>query len=390
MATRSVVRMAVLALLWGSGFLWIKIALAGGLTPSQVTAVRCALGAVVLLTVAVAAGQRLPRGRRVWAHLVVAALFCNALPFLLVSTGERTLDSGVAGVLHATTPLWSLLFGLLLGTERHRHPSRLAGLLLGFTGVLLIFAPWRSGDLTSRGALLVLAAAASYAVAFAYMARYLADRSAPMALSAAQLLAATALTTLTLPADPGPWRMPGPAALAAVAVLGTLGTGVTFHLNARLIADEGPTAAAVVGYLLPVVAVGLGALVLDEALTARVVAGMVVVLLGVALTRASPSSGLFGRDGDGDAHLDLCAVTGLGVHGAAATHGRQPAPDGTGYPEVRGSEPRIESSTPDGRHRVGRPAASTSSSTTAEAGGATSVTSARSGSARASGSPTPP
>ncbi|MFD8644616.1 DMT family transporter [Streptomyces zaomyceticus] len=281
----SAIRMGVLALLWGSGFLWIKISLDQGLTPGWITFIRCVLGAAVLLALSHGAGQRLPRDRATWGRLGVAAFFCNALPFLLFSVGEQTVDSGVAGVLNATTPLWSLLIGLALGAERPLRAARSAGLVLGFAGVLLVFAPWTHGSgLISTGALALLGASASYAVAFAYMARHLAGRgTAPLALSAAQLLAATGLSTPALAAG-------GPAAVTwtgvlAVVVLGVFATGLTFHLNYRMIAEEGPTAAATVGYLLPVVSVTLGALVLDEPLTPRVVAGMVVVLVGVGLTR---------------------------------------------------------------------------------------------------------
>ncbi|MFJ9031497.1 DMT family transporter [Streptomyces sp. NPDC102274] len=278
--------MAVLALLWGSGFLWIKVALTGGLSPLHITVIRCALGTAVLLALAYSARQRLPRDRGTWGHLVVAAFFCNALPFFLFGIGEQTVDSSVAGVLNATTPLWSLVIGLALGTERGLRPLRLAGLLLGFAGTLLIFAPWQRSGLTSWGALVLLGAAASYAVAFTYMARHLTGRdTAPLALSAAQLLAATSLTTLALPTAPATAGGPTLTAVIAVVILGTLGTGVTFHLNYRLLADEGPTTTATVGYLLPVVSVTLGAIVLDEQLSARVLAGMVVVLTGVGMTR---------------------------------------------------------------------------------------------------------
>lgn len=285
---RTLIRMAVLALLWGSGFLWIRLALDGGLAPLEITVIRCALGAAVLLVLACTAGQRLPRDRRTWVHLVVAAFFCNAVPFFLFGVGEQTVDSGVAGVLNATTPLWSLLIGLALGTERGRGPLRLAGLLTGFAGTLLIFAPWQHSGLTSGGALMLLGAALSYAIAFAYMGRHLTGPNAgggPLALSAAQLTAATGLSALALPAAPPVPTHPTLTGIVAVVVLGVLATGVTFHLNFRLIADEGPTTTATVGYLLPVVSVALGAIVLHEQLNVRVVAGMVVVLVGVGMTR---------------------------------------------------------------------------------------------------------
>ncbi|MEV6653494.1 DMT family transporter [Streptomyces sp. NPDC051219] len=282
----TLVRMGLLALLWGSGFLWIKVALNNGLPPLHITVTRCALGAAVLLILCRSARQRLPRGRATWGHLVVAAFFCNALPFALFSIGEQTVDSGVAGVLNATTPLWSLLIGLAIGAERSSHPIRLAGLVLGFAGTLLIFAPWQQTGLVSWGALTILAAAASYAVAFAYMGRKLVGTgTTPLALSAAQLLTATGLSTLALPAAGPVTSGITPAALIAVAVLGVFGTGFTFALNYRLIADEGATNAATVGYLLPVVSVTLGAIALGEEIGLRIVAGMVVVLVGVGLTR---------------------------------------------------------------------------------------------------------
>ncbi|WP_063789900.1 DMT family transporter, partial [Streptomyces sp. MMG1121] len=302
------VRVVVLALLWGSGYLWTGLALRHGLSPLHITVLRSALGAAVLLLLARTGRQRLPRGAAVWGRLVVAALLCNTLPFFLAAQGVRTVSTGLAGVLNATTPLWSLLLGLALGTERDRNPLRFAGLLLGFGGVLLIFSPWSSvhatagGGAFGRGVLALLGAAVSYAVAFAYMGRVLthADRgtgtgTGPLAVSAAQLTAATGLGALALPAG-GTSAGSGwtdPVALVAVAVLGVFCTGFTFHLNYRLIATEGPTAAATVGYLLPVVSATLGALVLHEPLSARTVAGMAVVLTGVHLTRrrrpASPA-----------------------------------------------------------------------------------------------------
>lgn len=278
-------RVAVLALLWGSTFLWTELALRG-LSPLQVTLARCVLGALVLVVACYTTGHRLPRGVAAWRHIVVAAFFCNALPFALFSIGQQTVDSGLAGVLNATTPLWSLLIGLAIGTERGLHAVRVGGLLLGFGGTVLIFAPWQQTGLVGWGALAILGAAASYAVAFTYMGRTLVGKGTPtVSLAAAQLIAATGLTALTLPAG-GLLRVELDAsALVAVVVLGVFATGITFYLTYRIIAEEGATNAATVGYLLPVVSVALGAIVLGEELSVRVVAGMIVVLVGVGMTR---------------------------------------------------------------------------------------------------------
>ncbi|MFC5057757.1 DMT family transporter [Saccharothrix xinjiangensis] len=285
----TLVRMGVLALLWGSSFLWIKIALTG-LSPVQIAFARSALGALVLVVVLRVSGQRLPRDRRSWRHLLVAAVFGSAVPFALFAVGEQTVDSGVAGVLNATTPLWALGLGLALGTERQRNPARLVGLALGFAGVLLIFAPWGRAGLASWGALACLLAAASYAVCYTYIGRTVSGRGlTPVQLSSTQLVGATGLTALAVPAGGlQPVHLSwGP--LVAVSVLGVLGTGVAFVLNYRIIEDEGPTNATTVGYLLPVVSVLLGAAFLGEEIGVRVVIGMAVVLAGVALTRRRPA-----------------------------------------------------------------------------------------------------
>jgi drug/metabolite transporter (DMT)-like permease len=280
----TLVRMGLLALFWGSSFLWIKIGLAS-FSPIQMTFVRLVLGAAVLVVLCYAGRQRLPRDRRLWGHLTVAALVGNAIPFTLFAVGEQTVDSGVAGVLNATTPLWVLLIAIVLRSEQNLSPVKVAGLLLGFAGTLLIFSPWEA-EIASWGAMIILVAAICYAISFAYIGRFVANRGvAPIALSATQIVAATGLVTLAMPFQGfEPVHLHWDAALA-VLVLGVVGTGFAFALNYRLITDEGPTNAAAVGYLLPVVSVLLGALFLGEQLTPHVVAGMVVVLGGVALTR---------------------------------------------------------------------------------------------------------
>lgn len=276
--------MGLLALFWGSSFLWIKMGLAS-FTPVQMTFVRLVLGAAVLVALCWGGGRRLPRDRRLWGHLTVAALIGNAIPFTLFGIGEQTVDSGVAGVLNATTPLWVLLIAIVLRTERGLSATKISGLVLGFLGTLLIFSPWEA-EVASWGALIILVAAICYAISFAYIGKFVSGRGvAPIALSASQILAATGLMALALPVDGfTPITLRWDAAIA-VAVLGIFGTGFAFALNYRLITDEGPTNAAAVGYLLPVVSVLLGALFLGETLTPHVVAGMVVVLGGVSLTR---------------------------------------------------------------------------------------------------------
>lgn len=294
------VRMGLLALMWGSSFLWMKLALKG-FTPVQMTAVRVVLGAVVLLVLCYSSGQRMPRGARLWGHMLVVALFGNAVPFTLFAISEQSIDSSLAGVLNATTPLWATAIGIAIRTEHDLRPVRVAGLLLGFAGTLLIFAPWEVGGIASWGALLSLLAAISYAVSFTYIGKKISGRGVPpTALSAMQLTCAFGLTAVTVPVAGLTTVHLSWSAVVAVTLLGVFSTGFAFALNHRLIADEGPTNASVTGYLLPVVSVLLGAIALHEPITARVVAGMVVVLVGVALTRLRrrPPSPVLAQDGE--------------------------------------------------------------------------------------------
>src|ERR1700716_2089508 len=114
----SLVRFGSLALIWGSSFLWIKMSL-GGLSPIQIALLRLVLGGSVIICLVIVTHTPLPRGRATWAKMIVPGLFGSAIPFTLFGLGERSVDSGVAGVLNATTPLWALLIMLVIGTE-HR------------------------------------------------------------------------------------------------------------------------------------------------------------------------------------------------------------------------------------------------------------------------------
>ena len=281
----SLTRLALLALLWGSSFLWIAIALRG-FSPVQIVLIRLTLGAIVLAIIVYARGLRLPTSGRVWLHLTVAAVFANAIPYTLFAIGEQHVSSSVAGVLNATTPLWTLVIAFATGHERRISAAKAIGFIVGLAGTLLIFSPWQSGSqIASLGGLACLGAAASYGISYVYMDRYLARRGiSPLVLSASQLTAAAVLLAVVLPfagLQPIHFRWD---AIAALAVLGILGTGIAYVLNYRLITDEGTTA-SVVTYLLPVVAVILGAAVLSDKITAQIIGGMLIVLVGVAITR---------------------------------------------------------------------------------------------------------
>jgi drug/metabolite transporter (DMT)-like permease len=279
-------RVGALALIWGSGFLWIKIALRG-FSPTQVTLMRLVLGALVLVIVVYAQGRRLPRGWKLWGHLTVAALFANAAPYLLFAIGEQTVSSSTAGIINCTTPLWTMLLAYTIGHDRTIGVRRTAGLLLGFAGTVVIFTPWSTDtQLMTFGGFACLLASVCYAISYIYMDRFLVNRGMPpIALSASQLTAASGLLLASTPIDGMRQIIVRPDALVAIVILGVLGTGVAYVLNYRIIEEDGAVVASVVTYLLPVVAISLGWLVLAEMPTAFTALGTATVLVGITLTR---------------------------------------------------------------------------------------------------------
>lgn len=285
----SSLRVALLALLWGSGFLWIKISLRS-LAPGQIVVTRLLLAALVLIVVLHLIGGRLPRNHITWLHLTVAATFGNVIPYLLFAIGLQQVDSAVGGMLNATTPLWTVIIALTASQHIRLSPIGIIGLVIGLAGTVLIFAPWNvESQFTSRGAIACLLGAFSYGISYAYIARFLARRGAnALALPAGQLMAASGLSLLIVIPFNGlnvtAWRLD---AIVSVTTLGVLGTGLAYVLNYRIIADDGPVAASSVIYLLPVVAVALGTLFLSEQPAAHSLLGSLIVLLGIAMIHHS-------------------------------------------------------------------------------------------------------
>jgi drug/metabolite transporter (DMT)-like permease len=289
-------RIALLAVLWGSGFLWIKLAIRG-LSPVEVTLTRLILGSAVLFALVGVRRGSLPRAPMIWLHIAVAALFANSVPYLLFAVGEQHVASSTAGMLNATTPLWTVVVALTTRHQRAITVRQAAGLVIGFGGAVLVFSPWRSsGELASVGAIECVAAAASYGIGFVYMDRFLARRGiSPVTLSACQLLAASAFLAIALGWSGAPAPRLDAAVIVSMTVLGLTGTGVAYVLNYQIITREGATVASTVTYLMPAVAIALGVVILSEPITVLVLAGIGLILAGVALTRQRGQPASTGR-----------------------------------------------------------------------------------------------
>jgi drug/metabolite transporter (DMT)-like permease len=277
--------MMILAFIWGWSFLFIRVAVQG-MTPATVAWGRVALGAGVMLVVLRARRTDLPprSERTLWRHFVVLAITYNAVPFTLLAWAEQHISSALAAVLNASTPLFAaVMTAFLLGERLSR--LQLAGLLLGFVGVA-VASGVGGGDFSGSslwGELAVIGVSACYGYGFTYAQRHLAG--IPPAITAGgQLLAASVILS---PVALATTAMEGieltPTRGISILLLGTFGTGVAYLINYRLIAELGSTKASAVTYLVPVVAVAVGVLFLDEAFEVGLVLGGALTILGIAM-----------------------------------------------------------------------------------------------------------
>lgn len=280
-------RFTLLALFWGSTFLFIKIG-DEALAPLQVSLGRLLVGTVTLLAILALRGERPPAGLRVWGQLAIAALLLNVAPFTLFAYGEEHVSSVLAGIWNATVPLFTLPIAILWIADEHATVRRLAGLAIGFAGVLVVLGVWSGVGATSlAGNVLCLGAAASYGLGFPYTRRYLAARpEGPLSLASAQLICATVeIAVLTLLFTHLPHGVAAKHMLS-VAALGVFGTGLTFVLNYSLIRDVGATVTSTVAYTIPVVSTALGVIALGEPLRWYEPVGAAVVVLGAVMAQA--------------------------------------------------------------------------------------------------------
>ncbi|MFI8997279.1 DMT family transporter [Streptomyces sp. NPDC053542] len=283
------IRFAVLALIWGFSFLFIKVG-TQGYAPLHVTLGRMAFGTAVLAAVLVAKRDRLPRTLRTWAHLAVAALFLNALPFSLFAYSELTIPSTLAGICNATSPLWGMALSVVALSEDRPTRRRVAGLGLGFLGVLTVLGAWQGFSGTDPlGTFMALGASLCYPIGWIYVRRTLAGSdNSSLSMSSAQLMLATLQLAVVTPFFTSlPTSFPVVPLLAVIA-LGALGTGLAFLLQYGLVAEVGPTTAQMVTYFIPVIATAAGVAVLDERLTWNTPVGALIVLAGAALTQSRP------------------------------------------------------------------------------------------------------
>ena len=295
MDRRSWILMLLLASFWGASYMFIEIGLRD-LSPAGVAFARIALASAVLAPIAWHQGAfRDLRGRGRW--LIAVAAVQVAGPFLLIASGQQEIASALAGILVSSAAIFTVVLAIWFDHEERATGARLLGVFLGFAGVVVLFGLDLSASwLALLGGAAVLLASVGYAVGGLLIKHRFAD-VAPLGLVAAVMFW-SAVMLLPAAVLSAPAEIPAIGPIAAVAVLGGLGTGISFVIFYDLIARVGPAKTMLVSYIAPGFAVVYGAALLDEEISVATIAGLILILLGSGLGAEGRLPGRLPRAGE--------------------------------------------------------------------------------------------
>jgi drug/metabolite transporter (DMT)-like permease len=269
--------LALLSVLWGGSFFFNGVVLRE-LPPLTVVLLRVTIAAIILLPLLWAYRIGFPKGVSGWKPFFAIALLNNILPFCLIVVGQTYIPSGLASILNATTPLFTVLVMAAAGDEK-LHMRRVAGVVAGLIGVIILHGQelgFQSGE--GIGILLCLAAAFSYGLSALYARRKLSD-SPPLATATFQMLASSLMMTVIAAIFERPWQlsMPGVTTWLAVIGLAALSTALAYIVFFQILRRSGSTNVMLVTLLIPVTAILLGYLVLGESVSLREMIGALVI-----------------------------------------------------------------------------------------------------------------
>ncbi len=277
--------MAVLALIWGSAFFFISVAV-HAIQPLTYVWLRLTIAASGLWLFLWWKGARIGLPRSVWGSILLLAILNNALPFALFGWGQTHIASGLASILNATTPIWGVVVAHVFTEDERMSPRKLAGVLLGFGGVATMIGPSLLSNIgtDALAQLACVAASLSYAFAAVWARRFRKMGLPPMTVTTGQLTAgALVMMPIAFLID-RPWTegFPGVGPLAAITALALVCTAFAYVLYFRLIDRAGATNALLVTLLVPPTAIVLGALFLGERLAAQDLLGLGLIAFGLA------------------------------------------------------------------------------------------------------------
>ena len=277
-----------LGLIWSSSFLWVELALRE-IGPITLVAFRAFFG--FLFGVAVVVTQRipLPRTWKEWAPLIVLGLTNIAIPFFLISWGQKSIDSGVASILDATVPLFTILVAHFMLHDDKMTTPKVLGLLTGFAGVVILMSKDLGASSSSLlGQLAVILACIFYAGS-SIIARVFTEGTSATMRGLGPLVSASSVMIASAFIFESPIKIPTlPITWIALLWMGILGSGLAFIMLFYLIHEIGPTRTTMVTYLFPLGGVTLGVIFLNEALTWQIITGAALIISSLAIANWSP------------------------------------------------------------------------------------------------------
>jgi drug/metabolite transporter (DMT)-like permease len=286
--TKHWIEFIILGVIWSSSFMWIKIAIEE-VEPLTLVAYRVLFGLVFGIGVIIFQRTPLPRSPKDWYPLLLLGLTNVAAPFFLITWGEKSIDSGVASILNATVPLFTILAAHFMLQDDKMTTPKVVGLLVGFAGVVILMSKDIGASRNSIiGQLAVILAAVCYAGSSIYIRKVTQD-TAPILRSAGPLLSATVIMWTAAFAAESPIVIPTqPITWIALLWLGLLGSGLAFVIAFQLMHEIGPTRSTMVTYLFPLGGVTLGAIFLDERITWQILLGAVLIIVSLFIANRKP------------------------------------------------------------------------------------------------------
>jgi drug/metabolite transporter (DMT)-like permease len=281
MSIKEWVLIFILSIIWGGSFFFVGVAVKE-LPPLTIVLGRVALASVILLVIVYFKGKRMPLSLSIWGSFLVMGALNNLIPFCLIVWGQTHIESGLASILNATTPIFSVVLAHFFTREEKLTLNRISGIVLGWIGVSVLIGieSLRGFGLEVFGQIAVLCAEVSYAFAAIYGRRF--KNMNPIVVATGMLCGSTIMMIpLTLYFDQ-PWNLaPGAMTIMSILGLAAISTSLAYIIYFHVLATAGPTNLLLVTFLIPISAIALGVMVLGEQLGWEVFVGMGIIFLGL-------------------------------------------------------------------------------------------------------------
>ena len=271
----------ILSILWGGSFFFVGVAVKE-VPPLTIVFCRVGLASIILLGIVYLKVDKMPASPSLWGGFIILGVLNNVIPFSLIVWGQTHIESGLASILNATTPIFSVVLAHLLTREERLTTNRVSGVLIGWIGVTVLIGieSLKGFGIEVIGQIAVLGAACSYACAAIYGRRF--KDLSPLVVATGMLCSSTIMMTpLALIVDQ-PWNLsPSVMTLMALFGLAAISTSLAYIIYFRVLATSGPTNILLVTFLIPLSAILLGVTVLGERLGWNAFVGMGMIFIGL-------------------------------------------------------------------------------------------------------------